>query len=243
MLEFEDLVYLDVQKTGSSFVAAFLRTFAATKEVRSRKHGRVENRDDGKLYVISCRDPLGQYLSLYSYGCKGAGALRDRLVEAGLERLYDKTLDGFSQWLELIVTPEGSLKYLAGGDKDPWLATLEYAGFQTVRFARMAIPKDTPIKRKNRSKAVLQTHLKSASLTDVVLKQESLNEDILALVRKHAGKFKNIDRVETYLSDTHKINRTPETGIDPTKLPRELLAYVQEREWLYFEDLGYQRYI
>src|SRR5665213_700060 len=50
MLEFEDFVYLDVQKTVSTLARIFLREFAATREIVGRKHRPVDQRIDGKIY-------------------------------------------------------------------------------------------------------------------------------------------------------------------------------------------------
>ena len=69
MLEFEKLVYLDLQKTGSMFVKKFLRRFSATPEVASTNGLPRAQRKDGALHVVSVRRPLTPYLSLYSHGC------------------------------------------------------------------------------------------------------------------------------------------------------------------------------
>jgi hypothetical protein len=219
-----------------------LRAFAATEEIRTIRHAPVEKRCDGKLYIISCRDPLHQYLSLYGYGCKGAGGLRNRLDAAGKGHLYDKSVSGFAEWLQLIVTPEGCLKY--SREIDPMY---EFAGFQTVRFMRMALPRDHAVRKYRRSEEKLKTKLKTKldnwSLMDVVLRQETLNADLATLVANHAERFRNVDQVQEFLTRPRKTNKSPDMKIDLNTLPAALLQYVQEREWLYFGKLGYQPYV
>ena len=39
MIEFEDFVYLDVEKTGSTTIRRFLKTFARSEVVSDSKHG------------------------------------------------------------------------------------------------------------------------------------------------------------------------------------------------------------
>ena len=65
MHEFETFVYLDTQKTGSSFISYVLRRHSSEKEVLHSKHQPVGERyDPNKFYFISVRDPFDQYISL-----------------------------------------------------------------------------------------------------------------------------------------------------------------------------------
>ncbi|HVV65792.1 MAG TPA: hypothetical protein VHC42_10000 [Rhizomicrobium sp.] len=87
MHEFPSFVYLGMQKTGSTFISTVLDKFCAEKGERKRI-GRVSQTLDGsRFYIVSIRDPLGSYLSLYSSGC---------------ESLYDSTAEGFRDWLAFV---------------------------------------------------------------------------------------------------------------------------------------------
>jgi hypothetical protein len=244
MIEFENLVYLDIQKTGSTYVVAFLRTFVASSEIRTIRHAPVEKRTDGKLYVISCRDPLSQYRSLYGYGCKGKGILRNRLRAAGKSHLYDGSQAGFIEWLYLVLTPEACRIYAAERETDPMY---DIAGLQTVRFMRMALPLNKAIRSYRRSgeelKAKLRRKLDKCSLADIVLRQETLNSDLAALVVDHPKIFRNVDEIPEFLSRSRKVNASPDMKVDSTALPISLLELLQEREWLYFDKLGYRKYV
>ena len=117
MLEFEDFIYLDVEKTGSTTVRRFLRKFARSKVIYDNKHEPAQYRHDNKLYIISCRDPLKQYLSLYAHGNAGKGRMRGRLRETNMAHVYDGTNEGFTAWLDLLLDPAGSEYYFTGATK------------------------------------------------------------------------------------------------------------------------------
>lgn len=241
MLEFEDIVYLDVQKTGSTYIRKFLQRFARTPEISGVKHKAVVHYDEKKLYIISCRDPLRQYLSLYAYGCQGLGTFRFKKEKVGIDHLYDGTIAGFTGWLELIVPASTGRKYMTGLNRH---RLLELFGVQTLRFLRLALPSYREVFETIERKSDVKDRLKSQGLMDFLIKQETLTTDLARLVSgEHAGRFKDLDAVEKYLAETGKINRTPDFGIDVTALSPEVLALVQEREWFFFETLGYPLYV
>lgn len=69
MFDFDRFVYLDLQKTGSTYVAHFLRYSSKLKLVKRKGHMFItDDYDPSKLYFISIRHPLKIYSSLYRYG-------------------------------------------------------------------------------------------------------------------------------------------------------------------------------
>ncbi len=171
MLEFEDFVYLDVQKTGSTTIRRFLNRFSRTRVVQDDKHAPVERRDPDKLYIISCRDPLKQYLSLYLHGPSDKGGLRARLNKADMAHFYDGTNEGFA--------------------------------------------------------------VKTETLTD--LRNLVMGE--------HTALFYDPNRADRFLDKDKQANTSTNPGIDLEALSPALVARVQEREWFFFDHLGYRPYI
>ena len=89
MDDFGRIIYLDVEKTGSTFISKFLQENMACQRVRKVKHGRIGNNfKKGSFYFISVRNPLSQYLSLYRYGCGGKGAIYESLAKSEHTQLY-----------------------------------------------------------------------------------------------------------------------------------------------------------
>jgi hypothetical protein len=226
MIEFENLVYLDVQKTGSTFVIRFLQRFVASPLITSLPGKPLEQRKDGALHLISCRHPLYQYLSLYSYGCTGKGGLRNRDDTTDFAHLYDGTPDGLAQWLALMLSPKKSDN--------------ELFGFQTARFLKMALPNYRKVLGRDPNKDDIREKLSRFGMMDVVLKQETLNDDLLKLVEgEYCHLFKNRRRVQSYLAKTPRRNTSPKLDIDPSALSADVLSTLRAREWLFFEALGY----
>jgi len=241
MLEFEDFVYLDVQKTGSTTIRRFLNRFARTPVVCDKKHKPVERRDDAKLYIISCRDPLKQYLSLYSHGNEGKGGLRARLNTAGMSHLYDGTNEGFSSWLELLLDPIASQKHLLGVDNH---RILDFVGLQTLRFLTLAFPSPLEVFETLHNKADVKARLATDKLYSVVIKTETLSSDLTKLViGEHSTIFQRRVAAEGFLAKDRTKNMSINPGIDLKALSSDLVSRVQERDWLYFDELGYQPYV
>ncbi len=117
MHDFQHLVYLDLQKTGSTFVSRFLNETCRLNCIRESKHARVtgEYRPDA-YYFITIRNPLKQYESLYRYGLDGKGGLYQRIVKNGRGDIYKDGARGFQVWLEFMLDPANA-KYF-GEDYD-----------------------------------------------------------------------------------------------------------------------------
>jgi len=229
VLEFETLVYLGVQKTGSRFIKRFLRRFVAFPEVANSNGMPRAQRKEGALHVISVRHPMSQYLSLYSYGCEGRGWLRERMNSLGHADMYSGDIDGFARWLELVVAPEAAFS----GDKG--------FGFHSTRFLLMALPGYPQHLRGAELHDAIKTIFSARAITDVVLKQETLNGDLSRLVGEHSGLFRDHEGAIAYLAADDRINVSPKRGIDPENLPMEIRSAVRSREWLLFDLLGYQQ--
>lgn len=100
------VTYMDVQKTGSTFVCTVLDRVLREPASVAVKHGRMErDKAPGEIAVISTREPLDAWLSLYNYGCTGVGRLRRRLERQGRAMLYDGTPEGFDAWVRVVGDP------------------------------------------------------------------------------------------------------------------------------------------
>lgn len=183
MHAFHSLAYLDVEKSGSTFISRFLRDFLDDDEVSFRKHVPLEDRPPAhRVHVISVRDPLDTYLSLYSYGCQGRGGLSGTLREAGLGHLYDTTADGFDRWLDVVLDPAyahalNPRSYARSG-------VAEHIGLLSFRVARLSGPRPLRWMREVTSTQGFVDAYRRHSVVDVVLRNESLTEDLTALVHR-----------------------------------------------------------
>ena len=81
------LVYLQMQKTGSSHVTRVLRKF--TRGAQTIKHEQMTNYDQYKdrLIVSSVRNPWDWYVSLWAFGCSGSGGFRKYLEQLPMSEI------------------------------------------------------------------------------------------------------------------------------------------------------------
>ena len=84
MIDFGKIVYLDVQKTGSSFVARFLGECTTLPERSRHRHAPAKALRPDAFYFTTVRAPLSQYISLFQYGLQGRGGMVERFREAGM---------------------------------------------------------------------------------------------------------------------------------------------------------------
>lgn len=83
----DKLVFVEMQKTGSSFVNKMLRRCDLGAREEGFKHHRVSAEQLGdRLLLASCRNPWNWYVSVFNYACGGRGVLEKRLTKYRLER-------------------------------------------------------------------------------------------------------------------------------------------------------------
>ncbi|GAA1991042.1 hypothetical protein GCM10009718_30980 [Isoptericola halotolerans] len=240
MHAFHSLAYLDVEKSGSTYVSRFLRDFLDDDEVAFRKHVELEDRPPaGRLHVISVRDPLDTYLSLYSYGCQGKGGLSGTIREAGLGHLYDGTAEGFDGWLDVVLDPAyASALNPRSYDKS---GVAPHTGLLSYRVARLSSPRPRRWMRQATSADDFVARYRSNTVVDVVLRNESLTEDLEALVRRTDLEWRPSRAValET-LRAQRRLNTSRRLDDDGAfTVPHDARRRVAARERLLTEVFGY----
>jgi hypothetical protein len=176
MDDFGEVVYLDVQKTGSTFISDFLERFLRSSRMSFEKHRpirRISRR--GAYFFISVRDPLRQYLSLYQYGSQGRGAIRHRFREHDLNGFYRGRLASFERWLRFMLDPgNAALLNPRYGAAFPALY-----GLQTFRFLMLSF--ENPIEKLARadSPGKLDELYDRHKIHSAVVRNESLNQDLM----------------------------------------------------------------
>ena len=242
MHDFGAFAYLDVQKTGSTFVSGFLSRHCAAHEVAHRKHGAVtEPGADGTFYFISVRDPLSQYRSLYAHGVGGKGRLRARLAEVGRAGdTYDGSRAGFARWLGFVLDPanHGLLapRYLA--------SEARLYGLQTHRVLQLSFLRPRRVVASFACRADVSAAYAARRLHQAVIRTETLNSDLARLVDGPLASFTadaaaaqaELARPPNKVNASAHSEGTLDLGIDPATA-----ALIAEREWFFYDVLGYAR--
>ncbi|HWA03876.1 MAG TPA: hypothetical protein VG819_10140 [Rhizomicrobium sp.] len=243
MHEFRTFVYLDMQKTGSSFISAVLDRFCTEESIRLWGHKPMESDcDRSKFYFISVRNPIDAYLSLYSYGCQSQGGLRTRLAKHDLDRLYDGTMEGFGEWLRYLLKPKnidvlfGTYARLAGG------AVAELLGLQSFRYLRLALPDPTALLSGCRTRDDIRAVYREHRLPQAVIRHETFARDLCALLEgplRHA--IGDLEGAVNFVRHSPPINASERIDLFESEiaLGNAVRRRFFEREWFLHEEFGY----
>jgi hypothetical protein len=250
VLEFEDFVYLDVQKTGSATIRQFLMRHGRGAIIENQTHAPVREKDPRKTYFISCRDPLAQYVSLYSFGLgltptgrerRQRGAIHAYMERSGMAEVYDGTADGFSAWMDLVLDPAVGQAIFVGRDRHRLLETI---GLQSLRFVTLDLPSPERALAQLTCVEDVMNSLTQNGLADVVLRTESLSEQLLMMCDGAYGDvIAEPGQARRYLAGHSIKNESIDLGLRAETLSRPLRLRVQRRESLFFDMLGYERYV
>lgn len=221
MQDFGDLVYLDVQKTGSTFVEEFLRRCCTLPCLKSVKHGRVtgEYRRDA-YYFITVRHPLAQYMSLFRYGADGFGGVFGRLRNAGLAGIYEK---GFEPWLEFVLDPANAEVLGEGYQRVAHTGI----GFMTFRFVVLSMA--YPMQEFPSAQSVddVRALYAKRNLARRVIRNEYLNAGLRALAVEDVPQWFKPDEAKAFLAG-ERINQS-RSATPPPPSP-DLVREMERRE-------------
>ena len=240
MYESKSFVYLDLQKTGTNFIVDFLRRYSCEGEGIRKKHKPTGNgfRHD-KLHFISVRDPLDQYVSLYSFGCGAKGALFDRLKKKGHEDMYEGSNSAFQRWLKFVLDPQNAHtvepRYArAAAGRMPRLV-----GFQSHRFLYLAVKHpDEAFAHCSTRRELVQAYEKN-NIISVTIRYSQFASDLKTLVRNHlphaigdmAAALQYLDAAPA-LNASNRIDEHHKVELD-----EGLWNLLRDREWLFYDGV------
>ncbi|MBL1434692.1 MAG: hypothetical protein COB08_000625 [Rhodobacteraceae bacterium] len=241
MIDFGKIVYLDVQKTGSSSVARFLRACSTLQQVARHPHApAVQHRPDA-FYFITVRNPMAQYISLFQYGLAGRGGMAARFRDAGMADYYQPNTVAFERWLRFMIDPENADFF---GTR--YRNTLPHMlGLQSYRFLALSFIKPGPTLRTAKTKDDLRALYTQKKLHSHVIKTESLNQDLENLLDSKVGAFfKPRKQVVSYLQNVKRAKKSAAVaGFQPNKISPDLIDEIKIREWFLYENFYPQEMI
>lgn len=230
MQDYGSLVYLDVQKTGSSFVLEFLEASCKLALQPSRKHARIvgKYRRDA-YYFITVRHPLAQYVSLFRYGLDQKGAIHHRIRRKGRADLYER---GLEPWLEFMLDDRNVS--IIGEDFEAMAGS--GVGFMTFRFMALSIANPVSALKQARSVADVRKLYAEQNLARRVIRNESLNEGLRTLAFDDVPQWFDRDAAAAYLDAAGRVN--PSQAPAPALPSADLLGEFRRRE-AFLLDLFY----
>ena len=240
MLEFPGFCYLDVQKTGSSFIRRFILSHSKATPIADTPHARVRRFvRRHKYHFTSCRNPLDQYRSLYTFGCDGKGGFfaRQKNHQSDLLPTYDGTREGFHRWLRVLLSDD-RWEYLPPPMRVIFNPSL---GLMTSRFLRLNLLQPKFLLCQVRGHAALDLLWRTRRLPMDVVRQEHLREDLSKLVVGPLAPYlEDVAVARDDLFTRARENTSSSSKIDlTTDLPSDLETRLRDLEWFHYEILGY----
>ena len=231
MLVYPSFIYLQNQKTGSTFVELWLRKFCSEPLLKYKKHATLTYFPK-KLCFMNIREPVSLYRSLFSYGLDGRGAVYNRLKHHGYSYLYENGPAGFNQFLNFINSPSHSV--LLHNKYTPNIAQL--VGFMSWRFLCLSCVNFQEVAPIFQNKNDLNIYLKNHYVVNKVLRQENLRVDLINLSRNQLAEYiKNKEDSEYWLTHAQKANVSLSKKSDIMILD-EVLSDLKKKEFFLYEN-------
>lgn len=231
MIYYQSFVYLDVQKTGSTYIVHFCNLFCKEDLVFKKKHERLSATcDPDKFYFISTRDPVSSYRSLYSFGCGGEGGLHQRLTQAGKGHLYSGP-EGFETWLDFMLDPANSRFVRESYGSREAEKLRELVGFMSFRHLMLSVPAPLDVFKNCQTREDLQKTFEEHRIYSRIIRQEHMSQDMKELVvGPLAHAFPDQDAALAYLDGGETVNSSqPSKRV--SSVAQELVDRITEREW------------
>ena len=197
MHDFGRIVYLDFQKTGSSFVSQFLRAACLHPEIKLQKHVwiRQDYRPDA-VYFTTIRQPVMLYSSLYRFGLEERGGVFKAIKSAGLISVYRS----FESFLAFLLDEENA-EILHPHYTRKVASELGFLSFRHLQFpvekVKAAIESNEPI-----------TALMGQSIISHVLKNEHLNAELLRLSTEVLPEHFDVETARDFLDRSPRVNQS-----------------------------------
>lgn len=210
----DDLIFLQLQKTAGTHIAALLSEHLGGR--MKGKHGPLDFDPGGRLVIGSVRNPWDWYVSLWSYGCstsggvqgllKGSrqrtarriagrawrspalwrGALHDLTAHARRDPAFWRDVDGGPRFRRwLNAVLSPRDRHLLGADYAA-RPLAEFAGFYTYRFLSVFTPVQVWRAQADtiRSAADIDPFFDTYGAVKALIRNESLEEDLAGILAR-----------------------------------------------------------
>ena len=227
MHDFGKIVYLDLHKTGSTYVSAFLKSCCLLTENKFRKHDWIrEDYDSNNFYFISIRHPLSLYSSLFRYGLDGKGDVWNGLRKSNNLSVYSS----FNSFVEFCID-ESNANLLGYGYNQ---AYARHIGFMSFRFLKLSLQfPHMKINHTLKTKGNIE-ELYNLRITNLEIKNEDLVDELRVLAREIHPKYFRQDTVNDFLSKAKRLNASSTKFEKIEGLSDMTLSILRRKEKLLF---------
>jgi hypothetical protein len=244
MLHKGNLVYLDLHKTGSSFLVRVMNeeVRGALRHFVKHQPAAKKQKRPGEVWVISVRDPFSYYVSLWSYGAQNRRGLCEAFEPSAYEYLYDTSNPlAFSDWLGHLAAGKGIAKRANGELANYHARSISRAaeldlGLYTVRLLTLATASPAMPNPQSMLDVVSSSDLAGwygqHSRVDEAIRLESVTSDLRRLLARPELSVRDgaFERLESARRTNRSVHHDPLSYYDEHS--RQL---VRERDHLIFE--------
>lgn len=252
MIEYDEFIYLDVYRTGSTHVFRLFDAVVNHKPVQAFRHasltkGRPLGMTGGKAVFATVRNPWDWYVSLWAYGSDGKSAIRrhldPHLGEEDMAALYDKRdpKASFSRWLRMMHDPAALNRVMKEHLPESGLASA--IGLYTYRFLRVTTRWPRLLLRKSfvtGPESALRHHARFKAY-DLLMRNETLTEDLVRFAERFPNSFKP-DAVQTIRAADAKPKNTSNRSLASYRdyYSDVDAALVADRDGFFVKAFGYE---
>lgn len=231
MHDFGKLVYLDLQKTGSTFTSSFLDQCCILQQRKYQQHEIItDDYNPDAFYFISIRHPIKLYSSLFRYGKEKGGGLFKRIEASGAVDA-DKLYGDFNTFTEFVLNPKNAPLL----DTAFLPAISEKYGFASYRFLRLSLQRPMLKIGEHLREKTSTREFKKDFIHSLVIKNESLNEDLYDLSMRIKPEFFDPVKVEAFLSSREKTNTSKISSLEIPELDPTLQSEIARKDALLLE--------
>lgn len=238
MIQAEGLAYIHMQKTGGSHITKLLiKTLNGKRVGEMHLPASKEIIETSEYIVSSIRNPWDWYLSLWTFGVSGRGALRRRLNKGNWHSLYDHagSVQSFRNWLNFIHDPNSG-RWLGEGYGRTMLPT--FTGFMTYRHLYLCCRNFKRYANSGKFTCYedLEKFDRSNCYIDYFVRQESLESDICKVIQK----IKPLSEENRRIIYSQEKTKTSERVLSISDYyDEETIALVGRRDKLLIDKFGY----
>lgn len=261
----DQVAYLALHKTGSTHLEMLLEKVVGGAIIGKHERLPEEFSTEGKLVLGSVRDPWDWYVSLWAYGCAGRGGLFQRLTSpprlsghgfktrpsfaaksllrelAKSARAWRHTYSDannpalFRAWLRRVLSPRHKFEL---GEDYALSPIAEFSGIYTYRYANLYFKRlDLLYSPAVNSMAGLDRLLRDNHIADVVIRNERLEDDLVAALKQAGIELTEAQRALIYSG--RRTNASRRTRRLADYYDEETVDLVRQKAWALIEKYGY----
>lgn len=267
MFKSDELIYIQMQKTGCTHIAALLSGLFDGRMIGKHNPATPAQIATTPYFISSVRNPWDWYVSLWTYGLQGKGALMHRLTRRRLRNpmaaLLSNPVDGLGAFADELSKDTGKWRGAYARDQDgesfrSWLRMIHdpgnrnllgegygsagiagFCGFMTYRYLYLCCANADTLRKQAaiRDTDALAAFDRENCYIDFFIKQESLEETFCQAVEK----IRPLTPEER-----QRIMGAPKTNTSRRKLTtadyydRETIDLVHRRDRLLIDKFGYR---